>query len=313
MTTSSSDNFSVNRNDIINLAGEIAGTKGIGRVLSNEDSSRMSNLLNLIVKQWMGRADYAPGLKVWTRKRAYLFPQLNQSDYILGATDHATASYVSTTTDAAEASGQTVISVTSTTGFTNGDNIGIRVDDGTIHWSTISTFVTDDTVTIATGIDDTAASGSTVYVYTSKITNPLSMISVRRRDTSNNETPLVPMTLQEYEEGLLKKDNDGDPSRYIYERGLTTGTIRFDYQPTDTTEIILLTYLRPVEDFDAGTDTPDFPQEWFRPLVGQLAMDEATASGKPVTQEMKLYRDEALSIAQNVEPDNEVIFFEPET
>lgn len=312
MTTSSSDNFSVNRNDIINLAGEIAGTKGIGRVLSNEDTSRMSDLLNLIVKQWMGRPDYAPGLKVWTRKRAFLFPALNTSDYTLG-TGHATASYTSTTMRVAGVASDTILEVTTTSGMTAADNIGIILDDKTIHWDTIASVTDSDTVVITTGLASAAAAGKTVYWYTNKISQPLEMISVRSMDTSSNEQPLDRMTLMDYEEGLLKKNDSGDPSRYIYERGITTGSLKFDYQVQDTTDIYKLTYLRPIEDFDAGTDTPDFPQEYFRPLVGQLAMDEATASGKPVTQEMKLYRDEALSIAQNVDPDNEIVFFEPET
>lgn len=317
MASSGSYNFTINRNQIIELAGEGAGVKGIGRSLGAEDINTASRLLNLIVKQWQGKSDFAPGLKVWTRKRAYLFPQLNQSAYTLGTGgDHATASYTSTTTDAAEAIGQTTISVTSTTGMTAADNIGIRCNDGSIHWSTINSISAGDTVTIAgSGLTVAAASGSTVYWYTNKIMLPLDMISVRRKDTSGNETPLSPMTFMDYEEGLLKKNNDGDPSRYLYERGVTTGTLRLDLEPTNTTEVYLLTFLRPVEDFDSATDTPDYPQEWERPLVGQLMVDWATFTGRPVTQEMIMYRDQALGIASNVDPDQDTedAYFKSET
>jgi hypothetical protein len=312
MATSGSANFTINRDQIIDLAGSGAGIKGIGRVLSAEDTNKASRLLNLIVKQWMGKADFAPGLKVWTRKRAYLFPELGEHEYTLGTSgDHATASYSQTTTDAAEAIGQLTISVTSTTGMTAGDFIGIRCDDGSIHWSTISSFVVGDSVTIASALTVAAASGSTVYWYTTKITMPLSFISIRRKDTSSNETSLDPMTLIEYE-SIGNKSNDGDPSRYLYEKGITTGTLFLDLEISDTTEVYLLTYLRPIEDFDAATDTPDFPQEWERPLVGQLMVDWATFNGRPVTQEMISYRDEALAIAGNVDPDNEVVYFECE-
>ena len=41
MPSSGSYDFSVNRNDIINLANEMAGVKGIGRVLSAEDIDRI--------------------------------------------------------------------------------------------------------------------------------------------------------------------------------------------------------------------------------------------------------------------------------
>lgn len=311
----SSADFSINRNEIINLAAEIAGVKGIGRVLSYEDLDRFSNLLNLIVKQWMGKSDFAPGLKIWTRKRAYLFPQLNDSQYTLGVDgDHATDSYTQTTLSAAEASGQTVLSVTSITGMTVGQYIGIRMTTGTFHWSTISTSGAG-TVTIAAALSADASSGATVYFYTSKILYPLEMISIRRKDTDSNETPLSTMSLMDYEEGLLKKNDSGTPTRYLYERGTTDGTLFLDYLVSDTTEVYLLTYLRPIADFDASTDTPDYPMEWYKPLVGQLAMDIATTMGRPVTEEMKLFRDESLAIARNVdaEQNTDDVFFKCET
>lgn len=313
MTTSGSTNFTVNRNEIIDLAGLGAGKKGIGRVLSAEDINTASILLNLIVKQWQGKADFAPGLKEWTRKRAFLFPEKGEHEYTLGPSgDHATASYSQTTTDAAEAIGQTTISVTSTTGMTAGDYIGIRCNDGSIHWSTISSFVAGDTVTIASALTVAAASGSTVYWYTTKISMPLEVISIRRMDTSSNETTLDAMSLMDYE-NIPNKTNDGDPSRYLYEKGITNGTLFFDLEISNTTDIYLLTYLRPIEDFDAATDTPDYPQEWLRPLAGQLSMDWAAFSRKPVTQEMREFRDQALAIAANVDPEDCVVFFEAET
>jgi len=315
MPSSGSYDFTVNRDEIINLSNEMAGVKGIGRVLSAEDIDRSALLLNLIVKQWQGRADFQPGIKIFTRKRAYLFPQLNTDQYTLGSTgDHATASYNSSTLSAAEASGQTVLSITATTGMVNGDYIGIILDDDTIHWTTIVSFVASTSVTITTQLPSTAASGNTVYWYTTKIMLPLSMISVRRMDTSSNEVTLSTMSLGFYEESILNKATDGTPSLYLYERGVTTGTLMFDFEVEDTTEIYRLTFLRPVEDFDAATDTPDYPQEWFRPLVGQLSIDVATANGRPVTQEMKDYRDGALAIAGNLDPDNgEEVFFQAET
>lgn len=314
MPSSGSYDFSVNRNDIINLANEMAGVKGIGRVLSSEDIDRSSMLLNLIVKQFQGKADFQPGLKIWTRKRAYLFPQLNTSTYTLGTSgDNATASYSQTTISANEAIGQTTLSVTTSTGMTAADYIGIRCNDGSLHWSTVSSTGVG-TVTIADALTVAADSGATVYWYTTKIMLPLSMISVRRMDTSSNEIPLSPMSLGFYEENILNKATAGNPSAYLYEKGVTTGTLTFDFLINDTTEIYRLTFLRPVEDFDAATDTPDYPQEWFRPLVGQLAIDVATANGRPVTQEMKDYRDSALAIAGNTDPDNaEDVFFQCET
>ena len=315
MTTSASDNFTVNRDEIIDLAGLGAGIKGIGRVLSAEDTDIASKLLNLIVKQWMGNSDFAPGLKVWTRKRAFLFPELNEHQYTLGSSgDHATASYSQTTVSSDEAIGQTTLSVTSTTGMTANDYIGIICDDGSIHWSTIASTGAGPTVVINDALTVAASSGSTVYWYTTKISKPLTMLSVRRRDATSNETPLSSMSFSDYEM-IGNKTNTGDPSRYLYERGITSGELFLDLEVSDTSDVYLLTYLRPVEDFDSANDTPDFPQEWERALVGQLAVDWATFAGKAVTQEMVAYRDQALSVAQNLGSDDSTAddFFQSET
>lgn len=142
---------------------------------------------------------------------------------------------------------------------------------------------------------------------------PLSFISIRRKDTSSNETPIVQMTLMDYEEGIGNKTNDGDPSRYLYEKGISNGTLFFDLEISNTADVYLLTYLRPIEDFDAATDTPDYPQEYERFLVGQLAIDWATFTGKAVTQEMISYRDQALMIAGNVDVEDSTVFYECET
>src|SRR5205085_1771425 len=100
-------------------------------------------------------------------------------------------------------------------GMTAADYIGIRCNDGSIHWSTIVSFVTNDTVTIASALTVAAASGSTVYWFTTKITVPLDFISIRRMDTSSNEISLTKMSLMDYEEGIGNKTNDGYPSRYL--------------------------------------------------------------------------------------------------
>jgi hypothetical protein len=79
-----------------------------------------------------------------------------------GAED--THSVFETTLDAAEDSGQTTLSVTSTANMTNGYTILVHQDDDTIHISTISSFVAGDTVTIADALTHKSASGSTVVI-----------------------------------------------------------------------------------------------------------------------------------------------------
>jgi hypothetical protein len=45
---------------------------------------------------------------------------------------------------------------------------------------------------------------------------------------------------------------------------------------------------RTIEDFDSGTDNPDFPQEWYLPLALNLAVLIAPKFGLPRTEYMEL-------------------------
>lgn len=312
--SSGSVDFSVNRDEIIKASLRKIGALSRGVTPSAEDISEGSEALNLIVKQWQGKADFAPGLKTWTRKRGTIFPVLNENEYTLGPNgDHATSSYRSTTVSANEAIGQTTISITSTSGMANSDYIGIRCNDGSIHWSTVSSFVANTTVTIADALTVAADSGSTIYYYTTQLLMPLSIISLRRKTTSNSESGLTRMLVDEYEE-IGDKTLNGIPTRYLYESGKTDGLLKLDYGISDTTDVYPVTFLRTVEDFDAASDTPDYPQVWFRPLVYQLAIDLAPERGKSDQIAMLTpTRNEALSIAQHTDPEDvDGVFFKVE-
>lgn len=312
MPSSGSVDFTVSRDDIIKDALRGLGALGRGGVPSADDISEMSIKLQMIVKQWQGNNDFAPGLKTWTRKRGYIFPELNGREYTLGPNgDHATSSYSSTTLSAAEAAGQTVLSVTATTGMSADMYIGIRCTDGSIHWSTIdSTGV--GTVTIDDALTVNAASGAKVYFYTTKLLMPLSVISLRRKSTSNSEIQLSVMTLNDYE-SIPDKTVNGTPVRYLYEPGITDGTLFLDVGISDTTDVYPITFLRKIEDFDATADTPDYPQVWYLPLSLQLQILAAPMKGKeekiPSLRTM-LYGDGtdrdpgALRIAQTAEAEN---------
>lgn len=311
MPSSNSVDYTVSAADIIADALANIGELPAGETVSADDTVFCLGKLQRLVKQWQGTADFAPGLKMWSRKRAYLFLQDAQSEYSLGPSgDHATATYYSTTLDADELAGQTILSVASTTSMTNADNIGIVLDDDSVHWTTISSFSAGDTVTIAVALPSAAASGSRVFWYTTKMRRPVQILTAVLRDTDTQDSPMHPMTLEAYE-GLGDKTGTGDPLFYYYEPQLTNGKLYLDVTPTDTTKVVRLVYYSPIEDFDAQTDTADLPQQWYRALGYQLAMDIAPAYGRPLTPELKILRDESLLIARNADPQTTDLYFQP--
>ena len=311
MTTSASVDFSVNRDEIILQAMSDATVLGVDQVPNSDDITRCGFKLNLLVKQWQGRADYGANLKVWSRKTAYLFLQQGQSVYSLGPSgDNWTGTYSTTTLSAAKLASATSLSLTAAVGA-NADNVGIELSSGAIGWTTISSGGGTTTLTLPANSLGASASGARVFTYTSKARRPLSLLSAVLRDVNTKDAPLqVNKTRQDYE-ALGDKTADGTPIWMAYEATLTNGTIYLNCEPSDVTRVVRVVFLGALEDFDASTDTPDYPQEWYRALVAQLAIDICPMYGKQVTQDLKLARDEAVSIAMNTDPETSDICFEP--
>lgn len=311
MPSSGSVDFSINRDEVIRHAMLEATILGVDQVPNADDITDCSLRLNLIVKQLQGRADFGANLKVFARKTAYLFLQQGQSVYSVGPSgDHWTGTYSSTTLGAAKNASATAVTLSSAIGA-NADNIGIVLADGSIGWSTISAGGGTTSLTLPANSLGAALSGARVFTYTLKARRPLQLLTGVLRDVNTRDVPIaVNKTRQDYE-ALPDKTADGTPTWISYEATLTNGTIYLDCEPEDVTQVVRIVFLGAPEDFDALTDTPDYPQEWFRPLVKILAVDIAPMYGKQVTQDMKDAKIEAFSIAQNTDPETSDVFFEP--
>ena len=314
MATSSSYDFSVTRDDIFIDAFGAIGIGNEGESLTGNMKNRASRLLNMIVQQLSGRPDMAPNMKVWTREHSTLFLQKDQYEYSLGPAstdDHATSdSYVSTTLSAAASSGAGTLTVTSITGISSGDYVGVLMDSGSWHWTTVNGAPSGSTVTLTDVTTGAAASGKTVYTYTNKIQKPLDIIEMNRRESNGDDTPLDSLILSQYH-AIPDKDADGEPTAFYYEEKVAIGKLFFDTAPTDATDVIKFVYLRPIQDFDAATDNPEFPKVWFRALVYMLAVDLAPVYGKPVSNDLKELKAEAMGIVRQEDPEKVVVYFEP--
>lgn len=313
MATSGTVTFSVNESEIIKDALIEIGHLDPTETMSGDDVETARRKLNMIVKQWTGQLDFAPGLKMWTRRRAYLFLQDGQVSYSLGPSgDHATETYVQTTLSTAEATSSTSIGLTSFAGMSASDNIGIVLDDGSIHWTTISG-APGSTTTIATGLASGASAGNVVFVYTSKIRRPFEIESAVRRDINGNDSPVDPnMGLQEYE-AIYSKTSEGSPSRLYFEAQRTNTKVYLDCAPEDCTEVIRLVYLSYIEDFSALTNDADFPAEWAKPLALQLANDCSRPFGRGDPKpSLKADLQEALAMARKAYPETTVLEYQSE-
>lgn len=311
MSTSGTVTFSVSEADIIADALMSIGQLQPTGVISGDEIAIARRKLNLIVKQWTAQLDSAPGLKMWTRRTGYLFLQDGQVQYSLGPSgDHATDSYVRTTLTANAALGAGTITVASVTGIATTYNIGIVLDTGAIQWTTVNGAPVGSVVTLTATLTAAAASGNTVFVYQTKMRRPFDLLSGVLRDTTGNDTPVdVNMNLAEYE-SIYSKTSEGTPLRLYFEAQRTNAQVYIDCAPEDVTQVLRIPYLSYVEDFTSETDDADFPIEWARALIFQLAMDCCGPFSKPVPVQLPGQLSEALAMARKAYPENIVIEYQ---
>jgi hypothetical protein len=150
-----------------------------------------------------------------------------------------------------------------------------------------------------------------VWWFTSRAQRPVHVESAVIRDENYKDTPIDVHNKVEKYEAVADKTADGTPTRILVEYQRLNTAITCDVQPDDVTKVINLTVLYPAEDFDAATDNPSFPQEWFRPLVLGLAIDIAPGCAVPVSQDLRANFNDAFSIARAIDPETTDIFFEP--
>jgi hypothetical protein len=277
LATSGSTDYTRTRDQIIRGALRAINVIAAGETPSSEDMQDGAEALNLMVKSWQ-----TEGVYLWTHTEATLFLAYGTSSYSVGPSGwHATETYADTELTAAAALGATSLTVGSVTGITAADHIGIELDDGTRQWTTVST-AAGTTVTIGAALTGAAASGNSIFAYTTKLERPLKIIEARRRDSAGNDLPLRLISRDEYMR-LPTKATTGTVTQVYYDPQLTNGVLYTWPTASDVDDILRFTFRRTVEDFDGTANTPDFPQEWLAALKFNLAIHLAPEYEKEVS------------------------------
>lgn len=310
MATSGSVDFSISRNDIITDALQMLGEGAEGETVTAARIDACSRRLNMMVKAWM-----ATGAKLWAMKQATLFLTVGTASYSLGATGtHCTNDYVQTTLSTDEASGSTSLSLTSTTGMSASDNIGIVLDSGAIHWTTISGAPGAPT-TIASGLSSAAASGNVVFTYAAKINRPqrIHTDAAYWRSSDSQDTPVKIISMAEYAQ-LVNKTSRGKIVQAFYDPQLVNGILSVWPTPDSSSDVLRFWYERILEDFDAAANTPDFAIEWGEALLYGLADRLSPSSGVSMSERayFKAEAAEKLSIAMGYDRETASTLFQPD-
>jgi hypothetical protein len=300
MATSGSVDFSVSRDNLIEDALRHAGIIGVEDSASSTQKTWAARLLNMMVKSWHGL-----GIGLWARKTGYILPVSDTNEVLLGPSGgHATLSYVQTTLSAASADASPTITVSSTTGIANGYYIGIVTDEG-IHWTTVNGAPVDTTVTLTAALEGSASSGAYVYVYQTKLQRPIRIVEAYRRDeVANTEVSIDVVAKQQYE-AQSAKESESQPFMLAYDPLLDNGKAYFYPRFFGGQYLIKIVFQRPFEDFDAASDTPDFPQEAYLAIFQGLAALCAPAGGLPAADRKELKNEAGVALALLLSNDTE--------
>ena len=279
MSTSSSYDYNLTGTNIIQEALELIGVAGPGNTVSADDQATCLRTLNLMVKAWQ-----AEGIGLWKNVEASLFPSYGGYVYDIGPTgDHCSVLGYKTEISVEADTGDATITVDTDANITNGDYIGVELDDKTLQWTTVNGVPADDVVTLTDVLTDDVSVDNHVYNYTSKIQRPIEIIEARCVSPSAYDTPLIIASRDEYMR-LSNKTSSGSPSQIYFNPIRTNAKIYVWPACNNVQEYIKFTARILIEDFDAATNDPDFPQEWLLALTWNLAVLVAPKFGKQIDQ-----------------------------
>ena len=131
---------------------------------------------------------------------------------------------------------------------------------------------TDVTHTLTPGTESyTVGKGLDIDIF-----RPLKLHTCRREDSSGVQIPVEVISRQEYMDQPTKNTQSAALMVY-YDPQLNNGVLYVWPTGTATENKLILTFKRPLRDFDTNENNPDFPQEWYLALVYSLATAIAPA------------------------------------
>ena len=258
MPLSGTVDHSVTALDIINDALRCCGVKDVEETISGAQIDEALRGLNNLVKTLQ-----TSGLHLWKTREITVFYSATRAFSLPGA--HAAYDYVQTT---ASGGSGTSLPVASTAGMAAADIIGIEIG-GDLEWTTIASVDSGLGLTLDDAMSSDPEPGAYVFTYTSTVDRPL-RLHAGRRIIQGNEAPLRMVSREEYFR-LSNKDATGKVVEAYYDPQLSAGALYVWPIMDSPKDVIQFTATVPIQDFDATTNNPDFPQEWYDPLVAMLA------------------------------------------
>jgi len=328
MSTSGTYTFSTTTTDYVRHAMLNIGKLGEAETPTNQEYTDCLWKLNAMVKQWQGKTDFAPGLKMWTRRVGALMLGAAINQYALGPTPAPNSHWcllsnlITTTTSAGSSAGGSTITLTAvsetfngtTQTVANGYQIGVQVTGGDLFWTTVNGAPAGNVVTLASVLPGNVAAGAAVFSYSANAQNPLVIDYMNLRDNTGSDVPMRFMTVQDYALQPSKGQPQflSDPYFGYFEYQLGSSNLFFEiYGSQDTSKYVVIGYREPIQTFVNTADNPEFPDEWVRPITLGLSKEIAPMFNMPWTQELETMLQESLAFARQKDAETTTLYFQP--
>ena len=151
--------------------------------------------------------------------------------------------------------------------------------------------------------------------YTLSAPKPLKIIQAYFTDATTSDRRDI-MVSPDYDFTLYPPGSSGTPVAITYQPKVGEGTMKVWPTPDSTMAVgstISVVYQSEFEVFTLGTETPDFPQEWYNALVYQLAVLLAPEYGIPTQDQSKLEQqaEKFLTTVLSMGMEDGSAFFQP--
>jgi len=279
MATSGSTNWTIARDAIITSALRKLRAIDPNLTVPAIDITTGSEALNMMIKAWQ-----TDGVLLWLNEEVCLHLQYNTQFYTLGPSGTHCAllsdSFKTQIATAASSSDST-ITVDDDDDMTDGDVIGVQLDDGTIQYTTINGTPAANVVTLTAALTDDVAVDNWVFTYTTLISRPSKIMEARVRDTDDVDTPIDIVTSRNQFMAQTDKTTKGRVLEIHYNPDITDGQLYVwpICGTGDITDRIIMSIQRVIEDFDASTNNFDGPPEALAALTWGLAVEIAPEYG----------------------------------
>lgn len=280
MSTSGTNTFSVDRDDIIKASLRILGVLGVGEEPIQEDYTNCSQALNIMIKSWAKK-----GFPLWVYQTVQI-PMLEGLEvYPIGPT----AAYVYSVVINDGGSGYPD---SGTVSFSSGTAAGTYTAEGGVLQTVTITVPGNSYVTTPTATFSGGGTGEDVTVYLAGVTQsrPLRIIDAFIRNNSTELDTSLQIISQEEYDIYGDKYSQGVPNQIYYDNQLINGNVYVINVPSEYGYTIYATAQRMFEDMSSASDDFDFPQEWYQALKWGLANELSDEYG---CDEAKIARMEA--------------------